>query len=76
MNGFIVKMLTLSAVLLISACSILGETGDRAAEKIGEGVTYYCDTVPEDMRAEFRDKVNEYASPNSVAVNCVDEPAQ
>lgn len=66
------KILLIAIVVLVPGCAQLIETSDRAAEKIGEGVTYYCDKVPADVRAQFRAKVNQYAAPNSVQVSCAD----
>jgi hypothetical protein len=44
---------------------------DKAAEGAGKLVTFYCDNVTsQEIREEFRDKVNEKAAPNSVAITC------
>lgn len=58
-------------VLTLPACSLLAPQIDKAAKAAGKAVTFYCEnvTVPE-IREEFRAKVNEYAAPNSVQVDC------
>lgn len=62
--------LLLLTMMALSGCALLMEPTDRAAEKIGEGITYYCENVTPALRQTFRDRVNFYAAPNVVAVQC------
>lgn len=57
--------------VVLQGCALLGGPADKAAKAAGKLVTEYCDnvTIPE-IRDQIRAKVNEYAAPNSVAVNC------
>lgn len=64
------SLLAAALFALLSGCGILQEASDAAAEKIGEGVTYYCDNVMPEIREQFRRDVNHYAAPNAVEVTC------
>lgn len=64
-----VLMLLLLAVALAGCSTITGVT-ETAAKRIGEGVRTYCEETIPDVRATFRAKVNEYATPHTVSVNC------
>lgn len=64
----------IAALLLIvmglSGCELLLRAEDQAAKRIGDGVTWYCENLTPDLREHFREKVNEYAVPNTVTVTC------
>lgn len=65
--------LTVAATVLafLSGCAIIGDASERAAKGAGSLVKGYCDniTVPE-VREKIRERVNHYAAPNAVVVQC------
>lgn len=62
--------ITLAVLLFITGCAQLMETSNKAADKIAEGISYYCENVEADMRAEFRDNINGRAAPHTITVTC------
>jgi hypothetical protein len=64
-------LLPLLVLLPLTGCQVLAPQIDKAAKAAGKAVTFYCEnvTIPE-IRAEFREKVNAAASPNSIEVTC------
>lgn len=61
------------SVLVLNGCTLLGEVSEKAAQRIGKGVTVYCEETIPDVRETFREKVNAHAAPHSVQVTCADD---
>lgn len=59
------------ALTALSGCTILGDASEKAAKGAGQLVKGYCEniTVPE-IREKIRERVNFYAAPNAVMVQC------
>lgn len=64
-------ILSLVLVLSLTGCQILAPQIDKSAKAAGKAVKFYCDNVTSDeIRAEFRAKVNAEAAPDKIEVTC------
>lgn len=71
MKTFVKLMLVDAMLVLLSGCALLHSEIDKVANTAGDLVKYYCENIPdESVRAQFREKVNAAAAPNSVTVAC------
>lgn len=63
----------LFSMLVLQGCTLLGEVSEKAAQRIGKGVTVYCEETIPDVRETFREKVNAHSAPHAVQVICADD---
>lgn len=65
------KLLWAILLLPLSGCSLLANDVEKVAKAGGKLVNFYCANVSdESIRLQIREKVNSYASPNTVVVTC------
>jgi len=65
------RLILVIPLVILGGCQVFSKQIDKAAEGAGKAVTFYCDNVTsQELREEFRAKVNEAASPNSIVVTC------
>ncbi len=62
-NLFQLFLLIVALALFATGCAILEPASDRAAARLGDGITYYCENVDASMREQFRARVNAHAAP-------------
>lgn len=65
------KAILVSVLMTLTGCSLLAPQIDKSAKAAGKAVKFYCDNIPsEEIRADFRAKVNAVAAPDSIVVTC------
>lgn len=58
------------AMLTAIGCTPLMSASERAAKEAGNFVHYYCESLPTDLRLQFRYQVNQHAAPHVITVEC------
>lgn len=64
------KLFIILMFVLLTGCDAMRTVSDRAAQKVGDSVQWYCGNVDEADRVEFRELANRYTDPHHVAVTC------